>query len=134
MEIIGEVFFALFEVLAELVLQIVFEILAELGFRSIREPFRRPEPLDPWLAGLGYLILGAVAGTLSLWVFPVLFIKLKWLRVAILLLTPLAAGGLMAALGAWRRRKDQELVRLDRFTYGCLFAFAMALVRLLWGK
>src|SRR2546427_13178425 len=103
----------------------VFEALAELGLRVIREPFRRSKPLNPWFAATGYLILGAVCGALSLWLFPMLFIKVRWLRIVNLLVTPLAAGGIMAALGVWRRRRNEDLIRIDRFSYGFLFAFAM---------
>ena len=36
-------------------------------------------------------------------------------------------------LDAWRRRREDELVRLDKFAYGYLFALAMALVRFYFG-
>jgi hypothetical protein len=50
------------------------------------------------------------------------------------IVTPLIAGGCMAAIGAWRRRRDQELILLDRLAYGYLFALVMALVRLRFGS
>ena len=131
MEILGELLLALFEFIAELVLQVVFEVITELGLHSLHQPFRRP---IPWLTGLAYVILGAIAGTLSLWLFPALFIKRPWLRVVNLVATPLAAGALMAAIGAWRRRRNEDLILLDRFSYGFLFAFSMALVRFIWGN
>ncbi|MEN3352647.1 MAG: hypothetical protein V7640_805 [Betaproteobacteria bacterium] len=134
MEILLEVLLAVVQLVAELVLQIILEALAELGVRSVIEPFRRPKPLHPVLALIGYAILGAIAGTISLWLFPTLFIETGWLRVLSLVVTPLLAGAAMAALGAWRRRRDQELIRLDRFTYGFTFALAMALVRFTWGR
>ena len=40
----------------------------------------------------------------------------------------------MAGIGAWRRRRDQELIRLDRFAYGYLFALAMAAIRFAFGS
>jgi hypothetical protein len=70
---------------------------------------------------------------LSLWLFPALFIGNKTLRVLNLLLTPVTADALMATLGARRRRRIQKLIRLDRFSYGFLFALAMALVRFIGG-
>jgi hypothetical protein len=132
-EIIGELLLALLELIAEFVLQVVFEALAELGLRSIREPCRQPKPLNPFIAAVGYAIFGTVADVLSLWLLPTLFIRVRWLRVVNLLLTPIAAGGVMAALGAWRCQRDEDLIRIDRFSYGLLFAFAMALVRFIWG-
>ena len=133
MEIIVELLFALLQLLGELVLQIVFEALAELGLHSVREPFRRPEPLHPVLAAIGYGILGAIAGAGSLWLLPSLFITVEWLRIANVVITPVVAGGVMGVFGAWRRRRNEELIRLDRFAYGFLFALAMALVRFIWG-
>ena len=43
--------------------------------------------------------------------------------------TLLLAGLAMAALGAWRSRRGQATLRIDRFSYGYLFALSMALVR-----
>ena len=134
MEIILELLVALLQLVAEVVLQIVFEATAELGLRSLREPFRRPQPLHPVLAAIGYAIFGAIAGGASLWLFPYLFISSQWLRAVNLVATPLAAGAVMGALGAWRRRRNEDLIRLDRFSYGFLFALAMAVVRFVWGQ
>lgn len=125
------VFEALFQFLGELLLQLVFEVLAELGFRSVKEVFRKPA--NPWLAAIGYALLGAAAGWLSLLVMPTLLLAGETARVAGLFATPLVAGALMAALGAWRLRRDQAIVRLDRFAYGYLFALAMAGVRFAYG-
>jgi len=41
--------------------------------------------------------------------------------------------GEVLAIGAWRRRRGQRPVLLDRFAYGYLFALVMALVRLRFG-
>jgi len=133
MEILVEVLLIVLQFLAEFVLQVVVEILGELGLRSVREPFRRPEPIHPVLATLGYAIFGAAAGALSLWLLPSLFIADDSLRIVNLIVTPVIAGVAMGALGAWRRRRNQELIRLDRFGYGFVFALAMALVRFSWG-
>ena len=46
----------------------------------------------------------------------------------------IAYGALMAALGAWRRRRGEALVRLDRFAYGLVFAFAMSAVRFVFAR
>ncbi|MBL8324463.1 MAG: hypothetical protein JNJ89_05835 [Rubrivivax sp.] len=118
----------LIEVVGEFVLQFLLEVLAELGLRSLTEPFRaRPHPV---LAGIGYAVFGAVVGGLSLLVFPQHLTPPGTSRVLNLVATPLACGACMALLGAWRRRHAQPLVRLDRFSYGFFFAFAIALTRL----
>ncbi|MEQ1630976.1 MAG: hypothetical protein ABL997_01290 [Planctomycetota bacterium] len=117
----------LFEFLFEVVLQIVFEILFELGLRSAKHADRTPS--NPWLAALGYALVGAIAGGISCLLFPALFLSSSWARYANLLLTPIAAGAVMATLGAWRMRKEQRVLRIDRFAYAYLFALAMAVVR-----
>ena len=38
----------------------------------------------------------------------------------------------MVLVGRVRQKKGQNLVRLDRFGYAFVFAFAMALVRFIW--
>lgn len=128
MELIFEV---LVQFLGEVLLQVVFEVLAELGFRSVKEVFQKPA--NPWLAAIGYALFGAVAGLLSLLVMPKLLLAALAARIAGLLATPVVAGGLMAALGAWRLQRAQPIVRLDRFAYGYLFALAMAGVRFAFG-
>jgi len=136
-EIIAEIIFQIVwwiaQFLGELLLQVFGELIAELIGRSVKEPFRRPKPIHPWLAAIGYGIFGAIAGTISLWVLPSLFISAEWLRIVNLIATPLVAGLIMGRLGAWREMKDQETIRLDTFSYGFLFALSMALVRFSWG-
>jgi FtsH-binding integral membrane protein len=120
-------FEVVFQAIAELVLQIVFEVLAEFGMHSVIEVFeRRP---NPWVAAVGHVILGAVAGLVSLLIFPALLIHSHNAQLASLFITPLLAGGTMSLMGSWRRRRGQAVIRIDRFAYGYLFAVAMALVR-----
>jgi hypothetical protein len=38
----------------------------------------------------------------------------------------------MSAIGIWRRRRGKELIRLDRFAYGYLFALAMGIIRFVY--
>lgn len=117
----------LFQLIGEVILQIIFEFLFEIGLHSLREPFRKPP--NPWLAAAGYALFGALAGGLSLWLFPRLFIHWHGGQILNLLLAPILAGLAMSALGAWRRRRKQSTIRLDKFAYGYVFALAMALVR-----
>ena len=116
----------MFEFLGEILLQAAAEALIELGLHSLGEPFRRRP--NPWLAALGYLLFGAVFGGLSLLAFPHNMVPPAW-RIANLALTPIIAGALMAAMGAWRAGRGQSVLRIDRFAYGYLFALSMALVR-----
>lgn len=118
---------ALIQFVAEVVIQIVAELLAELGLRSLKTRFEKPP--NPWLAALGYALLGGALGGVSLWLLPQHVTPAGIGRVAVLVFVPLLAGLAMAALGAWRARRGQVLLRIDRFSYGYLFALAFALVR-----
>ncbi|CAN7405341.1 hypothetical protein LJR289_002481 [Pseudoduganella sp. LjRoot289] len=117
----------LLQLLGELLIQLLGEALVELGFHAIAEPFRKPP--NPWLAAAGYLMLGAIVGGLSVLAVPAHLVSTHFLRMANLLLTPVAAGFCMAAAGAWRARRGQALLRIDRFAYGYLFALSFALMR-----
>lgn len=114
------------EVIGEVVLQAVAEALVELGLHSLAEPFRKPP--NPWLAGFGYALFGAIAGGISLLLLPMHFAS-AGLRLANLLFTPVAVGLLMCVMGAWRARNNQPVLRIDRFAYGYLFALSLALIR-----
>lgn len=116
----------LLELLGELLIQIVVECLVELGIHSIGEPLRKPP--NPWIAAIGYALFGAIIGGLSLFVVPHNLMPEAW-RVANIVLTPLAAGLAMMAMGRWRARRGDTRLRIDRFGYAYLFALAMALVR-----
>ena len=117
---------AIFEILGEFLLQVLGEALVELGFHSLAEPFQKPP--NPWLAAMGYALFGAMLGGLSLLVFPNNLVPEPW-RLVNLFATPIAVGGLMVAMGAWRARRGQPVLRIDKFAYGYLFALALALVR-----
>ncbi len=116
----------IFEVFGELLLQAIGETLIQTGFRSLGEPFRR-QP-NPWLAAFGFVLFGTVLGGLSLLIFPNNFAAETW-RIANLLITPILVGGLMMLIGAWRAKRGEPTLRIDKFSYGYLFALALGLVR-----
>jgi hypothetical protein len=124
MEIIFEFVFSF---LGEFLLQVLGELFLNIGLHSLAEPFRR-EP-NPWLAAIGYLVFGAVLGGVSLLVFPDYLVASKSLRVANAVLSPIAAGLSMAAMGKWRAKRGQDVLRIDKFSYGYLFALSLGLVR-----
>ena len=115
-----------FGLLGEFLLQLVGEALIEIGFHSLAEPFRRPP--NPWLAAIGYALFGAALGGLSLLLFPNNLVQ-GALRVVNLVATPVAVGCVLAGIGAWRARRGQSVLRIDRFSYGYLFALSVALIR-----
>jgi hypothetical protein len=117
---------AIFEIFFEIVVQLFGEVLIEFGLQMLAEPFqRRP---NPWVAGIGYVMLGAIVGGVSLLVFRAHLVGPAW-RVVNLIVTPVVAGLCMTAIGAWRARRGDPVLRIDRFAYGYLFALSFALLR-----
>jgi hypothetical protein len=116
--------------LGELLLQLFVELLLELGFHSMANTFERPR--NPTLSAIGYVLWGAIAGGLSLLLFPNSFVHNHALKIANLFITPIVLGVCMMLVGKYRSKKDKPLIRLDSFAYGFLFAFSMSLVRYVW--
>eukprot|EP01031_Cornospumella_fuschlensis_P017489 gene17489-21394_t len=129
MEFLAEALVALLQVFGEFILQLLLEALAELGGRGAASIYRSrpdPKPFPPVLAGLTYAALGAGLGALSLHFFPTSLAHATWLRILTLVVVPVLAGLAMNAVGNWRLRHDQTIIRLDRFGYAYLFALALA--------
>jgi hypothetical protein len=132
LEIFGSIFGALLEVFAEALLQIALEALAEVGIHLARGKVEHSESRSKWRLLLGYPMLGAMAGGLSLLVFPHSLAQGHNGRLATLLLAPLLAAGTTVALGRWRARRGQPPVNIDRMAYAYLFALGLAAVRYHW--
>jgi hypothetical protein len=127
MELIFEV---ILQFLGEILLQIFFELLLELGLHSVADTVRKPR--HPALSTMGFILWGAIAGGISLWIFPISAIRNPSFRMLNLVITPILIGGAMMLIGKVRDKKGQDLVKLDRFGYAFVFAFAMSLVRFIW--
>jgi len=113
--------------LGEILLQIVFESLSELGLHALSNTFEKPR--SPFLSIIGFALWGAMAGGISLLLMPNSFISNFGLREANVLVTPLIVGGAMTLIGWLRDSKGQTRVGIDRFGYAFVFAFSMAIVR-----
>jgi hypothetical protein len=122
----------LFEIFAEILLSLIFEGLTELGFHKAASVYSKPR--HPFISGIGYLLLGGLAGGLSLLIFPDSFVHTELLKLVNLFVTPVALGWIMVLIGKLREKKGQEKVRLDKFSYGFLFAFGMSFVRFIWAS
>jgi hypothetical protein len=114
----------------ELLVQLIGQVLFEAGLHVLAAPFRRQQ--NPWVSALGYVVLGLMLGALTLWIVPAHVVKAPALRWANLLLSPVLAGICMSLIGTWRANRGQFLLRMDRFSYGYLFAFSVAAVRFVW--
>ena len=129
MEVIFEL---LFEAFGDILLQVLFEALAEVGIHLVRGRVEHAQSRSKWRLMLGYALLGAMAGGLSLLPFPNALAHSHAGRLATLLLAPLVAAASTVALGRWRARRGQDPVNIDRMAYAYLFALAMAAVRYTW--
>lgn len=124
----------IFQAVGEIVIQVLFEVLFEFGFHELSGRRGPPQPLHPLVAIVFYSAIGAIAGGLSLIAFPEMLISSQIGRNVNLLFTPLAVGLSMSLVGSWRRRRGDNVMRIDRFAYGYLFALVMAVVRFLYGS
>ncbi len=102
--------------------------------RAIAEVFRNSEIRSRNLALAGYALLGLFAGAVSVLLLPHPLFHPSRIRGVSLLISPLVTGALMAIVGSMLRRHERETVRIESFAYGSIFAFGMALVRLLFTK
>ena len=132
-ELLAGLLQVIFEIFGELILQLILEILMEMGLRGLLAPFNWPKS-KPVGAFFGYILLGAAAAALSLWIHPALLIASRVGRIANLIVTPIVAGLVMWALGVWREKRGETVLRIDRFSYGFGFALAMGLVRFFFAR
>jgi len=124
----------LLEILLEFVLPLIAEVFAEAVFHKLgRIPWTRATGLV-LLTAIMYFGVGLLAGLISLWIFPHAFARSTKLHGVSLVITPVLGGLLMSFIAWFRVRTWDWTVRLEAFAYGFLFAFPMALLRLLFAQ
>jgi hypothetical protein len=116
----------------EVVGQILFELLTELGWRSLGDGLRSRREAHPVLARLGQFLLGSIAGVISLLIVSRRIVGPSPLVGASLILSPLCTGLAMHWIGEWWPRSYGDKPGLFSFTSGAIFAFGMALVRFVY--
>jgi hypothetical protein len=132
----------MFELLFELLLELLGEFLLELAvaavldlvLRAIAKVFEAFRFANPVLASVSYVLLGALAGGLSLLIFPHPLVHPSRLHGINLLVSPIATGLAMSLLGFMLSRYSKKVTRIESFGYGFAFAFGMALVRFFFAK
>ncbi|HEX6284469.1 MAG TPA: hypothetical protein VFZ71_06315, partial [Pyrinomonadaceae bacterium] len=87
---------------------------------------------NPILAGIGYALLGTIAGGVSLLIFPEPFVRSEKFHGINLLISPVLAGLGMAGLGWLLDQSGKRRLQLDSFVFGFIFALPMAIVRFLY--
>ncbi len=129
-----EIFLGLIEFLLEIVfeaaLQFAGEAILVFFLTAITEAINPEEELrSPVMAAVGYLLLGAGTGGISLVWFPSPLVHPSRFHGISLIISPLLTGSLMALLGSILRKHNKRTVRLESFGYGFVFALGMAFVR-----
>ena len=120
----------IFELLAQLVLEIFVQGIFELGGRGIVSIFRKDESnVNPWLAICVYFLMGAIAGGISIWLIPMHLLNSPALQILNLAITPIVLGFIFETLGRWKTNNDKTRYAVDRFSYGFTFALTMGLIR-----
>lgn len=123
----------MFAIIIEFILEAVLEISGDLFIDLIVRAGAR----IPWasqaatnlLTGLVYFVIGTIIGVGSLLFFPEAFVRSESLHGISLVITPVLAGVVMAAIGWIRVRRGELAIQIERFSYGFALAFGMALIR-----
>lgn len=120
----------IFELLAQIVLEVLVQGVFELGGRGAFALFRKEGlSVNRWLGVCGYILMGATAGGISIWLVPMHLLKSPALQILNLLLTPIILGIIFENMGRWKTKNDKPRYAVDRFSYGFTFALTMGLVR-----
>lgn len=121
----------LFQIVFEVVGQILFELLVGAGSESLKDAVRPKRRAHPVFAAVGQFLMGAIAGVISLLIFNERLMPRSQVPGLSLLLSPLLTGAAMHVIGArWEQQEDRPT--LFSFRAGAIFAFGMALVRVLY--
>jgi hypothetical protein len=122
----------LLQIFLEILLNLVVEGLTDVVLHSSSRFIRTRKTVNGLLTLILYLGLGVFVGFLSILIFPNSFVRSSNLHGISLLITPVLAGFTMSAIGWFRARQGKSLIRLETFSCGFIFAFGMALIRLLF--
>lgn len=125
MEIILEALFWLF---IEVILPLLAEITVDAGLTRRLSSGRKTTAVQ---SALGYIFIGVTLGFISGLFLKEPFIVNETLRLVNLIATPLMAGLLMMAIRQRKLASGKMVLRLDSFTFGALFAFALVFTRYL---
>ena len=121
-----------FEVVLELLFQFIAEIGVEFGSSAVSEGLRksgREKNVNPVLAVMGLIILSALIGGITSFVFPKRILPQIGFSGVSLIISPLATGLVMHMFGKWRRNSGYRTSYLATFIGGASFAFGISATR-----
>lgn len=133
-----ELLVGLLEILLEIFFEAAFEFVAEsigaLIWRGFAALFDASEFKNPLVAALGYVLLGGIAGVLSLLFFPHPLVHRSRIPGLSVFISPVLAGLGMSLVGSTLRKRSKKVMQIESFGYGFAFALGMALVRFFFAK
>jgi len=124
---------AFLELFGDVLIQIVLEFLFN-GVTSVRRALPDTENKHPGLQAVGWSVVGAAVGGLSLAIYREPLFHRGRLPGVSLLLSPLLTGVVMEQVGRLRAARGKPPQPLSNFRNGAAFAFGFALVRFLFAK
>jgi hypothetical protein len=122
----------LFQLLIEIIGQIIFEGLTSLGWESLKHSGRSERRANPVLAAFGHFLMGLCAGVISLFILGRRLMPQSPLPGISLVLSPIGTGIAMHLIGEFWRERGRDRPALFSFRAGAIFAFGMALVRFVY--
>jgi len=121
----------LFEFFGEFILQVLFELLGDAFKAGYTRLAHLDKPRTRTQEVLWAILTGCFAGAITVWLFPVLAIRLNWLQLLNLLVAPVVAGFLVERVRAWQ--DSRRAFSAPVFAYAALFGFTFALTRWVFG-
>jgi hypothetical protein len=129
-----ELVLGILSVIAETLLEILGEAVIALFARAVGEVFAKSRAVNPFLAALGYFLLGSLTGVVSVFLIPHPLVHRSKVHGLSMLVSPLVTGLVMSQVGVAIRRRGKQAAQIESFGYGFAFALGMALIRFLCVK
>lgn len=125
----------LLELIGQFILYGTAEVVTAKVARNISKT-RGPEKskISPISAAVIYAVVGYFGGLSSLLIFPKHLITNPNIRSMSILILPVLLGLLMSQIGRLLKKRCKDVVRLESFPYGFLFAFTFGIARVLFAK
>lgn len=128
-ELLGAILGAIFELLIDCLFEVMLAEGAGLLSRLIRRFRVSVRRSNPIVATVVFALVGLGLGFFSVVLAPHPLLHPSRFHGVSLLISPVISGLVMAWIGrAWRRR-GRDAVQIESFSYGFVFALAIALVR-----
>ncbi len=133
-----EILEGLLEIIVEVLLDAALEFAAESIVASIGRGLAKISSEsafeNPIVAAVGYVLLGGLAGALSLIFFSHPLVHRSRIPGLSMILSPLLTGLGMSLVGSTLRKRNKRAMRIESFGYGFAFALGMSAVRFFLAK